>query len=87
MQTRDNFIDSLTEKVSSLLSGNGESGKFSDELRKNLRAMVESAVRKLDIVSREEFETQAAVLRRSLEKIEQLEQQLEELSGQIEKSA
>lgn len=85
MQPSANFIDSLTEKVSSLLSGSGEANGFQKDLKKNVRAVVASAVSKLDIVSKEEFDAQAAVLKRSREKIDKMEQQLAELTAQLDK--
>lgn len=44
------------------------------------KALLESAIQKLDLVSREEFETQQAVLLRTREKLETLEQKLDELN-------
>tara|TARA_R110000868_G_scaffold179802_4_gene420169 strand:+ start:13901 stop:14134 length:234 start_codon:yes stop_codon:yes gene_type:complete len=52
------------------------------ELEKNLRALASSSFSKLDLVSREEFEAQTAVLARTREKLEQLERQLEQLNQQ-----
>lgn len=48
---------------------------------KELRALLESALRKMNLVSREEFDAQQAVLQRTREKLEQLEQQMAELEG------
>ncbi len=46
---------------------------------KELRALLESALRKMNLVSREEFDAQQAVLQRTREKLEALERQLAEL--------
>lgn len=48
-----------------------------------LRAMLNSALEKLDIVSRAEFDAQAAVLQRTREKIIELEQQLSTLEQEV----
>lgn len=53
------------------------------ELEKNLRALANSSFNKLDLVGREEFEAQTAVLARTREKIEALEKQFDELSHQL----
>ncbi len=48
---------------------------------KELRVLLESALRKMNLVSREEFDAQQAVLQRTREKLEQIEQQLAELES------
>ncbi|MAZ87192.1 MAG: hypothetical protein CL693_06070 [Cellvibrionaceae bacterium] len=49
---------------------------------KELRSLLESAVRKMNLVSREEFDAQQAVLLRTREKLESLQAQLTELEQQ-----
>lgn len=49
---------------------------------RELRALLENALRKMNLVSREEFDAQQAVLLRTREKLERLEAQLEELESQ-----
>ena len=46
------------------------------DLEKNLRAVLESALGRLELVGREEFEVQRAVLARTREKLETLEQRV-----------
>jgi len=43
------------------------------DLEKNLRVAVDSALRKMNLVTREEFEVQSAVLERTRSRLEQLE--------------
>jgi BMFP domain-containing protein YqiC len=50
-----------------------------DDINRNLRAALEGGLAKLDLVTREEFDVQAAVLLRTREKLERLEQQVAEL--------
>ncbi len=52
------------------------------DIEKNLKALAQSTFSKMDMVSRDEFEAQKAVLQRTREKLDQLEQQLAELSKQ-----
>ena len=49
------------------------------DLEKNFRSVLKSGLGKLDLVTREEFEVQEAVLQRTREKLEALEQRLSEL--------
>ncbi len=57
-----------------------------DDLRKNIRAVLESNLARLELVTRAEFDAQSAVLARTREKIEQMEQRVKELEALLEKS-
>ena len=48
-----------------------------------MRSLLESLLRKLNLVSREEFDAQAAVLLRTREKLQDLEGQLADLETKI----
>lgn len=48
-------------------------GALQDDFERNLRAALEAALRQLNLVSRDEFDVQAAVLQRTREKLESLE--------------
>ncbi|MDG1818961.1 MAG: accessory factor UbiK family protein [Porticoccaceae bacterium] len=50
-----------------------------DEVQMQMRSAMTSALQKMNLVTREEFDTQQAVLRRSREKLDNLEQQIAEL--------
>ena len=47
-----------------------------DDLEKNFRSVLQSGLSKLDLVTREDFEVQEAVLQRTREKLELLEERL-----------
>lgn len=49
------------------------------DLESNFRAVLRASLAKLDLVTRDEFEVQEAVLARTREKLEALEKRLEEL--------
>ena len=51
------------------------------ELEDNFRSVLRDGLAKLDLVTREEFEVQQAVLARSREKLERLEEQLKSLES------
>lgn len=54
------------------------------DIEQNIRAVLESNLRQMNLVSREEFDVQTALLERTQQKLVQLEQQLEELKSQQE---
>ena len=49
---------------------------------KNVRAMVESLLRRLDLVTREEFDVQAALLARTRERLEALDARVKQMEAQ-----
>ena len=51
------------------------------DLEKNLRALLQSAFSRLDLVTREEFDVQREVLARTRAKLPELEAKLAELEG------
>lgn len=53
------------------------------DMEKNLRAALQSALGKLELVTRDEFEVQSAVLQRTREKLENLEARVDELEKQL----
>lgn len=54
------------------------------DIEKNLRAMLGSAVSRLNLVTREEFDVQAKVLARTREKLAQLEARIAELEKSLQ---
>ena len=55
------------------------------DLENNFRAVLQSGLAKLDLVTRREFDVQAGVLKRTREKLESLEARLAELQTALEK--
>jgi hypothetical protein len=51
------------------------------DVEKNINALLKGAFTKMELVTREEFEVQAEVLRHTREKLEALEARLAELEG------
>jgi ubiquinone biosynthesis accessory factor UbiK len=58
---------------------------FRQELETNFRAMLQNGLEKLDLVSREQFETQRELLARSRAKLDDLEKQVRTLEAQLKK--
>jgi BMFP domain-containing protein YqiC len=72
----------LGEVIKQLNEMLGESG-LKGEMDKSVRSLVQTALGRLDVVSREEFDTQAQILQRTRARVEELEKELEALSEQI----
>jgi BMFP domain-containing protein YqiC len=49
---------------------------FREDLERNFRVVLQSGLARLDLVTRQEFDIQAAVLRRSRERLEELENRI-----------
>lgn len=49
---------------------------FRDDLERNFRAVLQGGLARLDLVTRQEFDIQSAVLRRSRERLEELEKRI-----------
>lgn len=58
---------------------------FVEEVDRNARALAQSALRRLDFVSRDEFDAQAAVLQRTQAKVAALESEVAALTEAIER--
>ncbi|MDH5191846.1 MAG: accessory factor UbiK family protein [Gammaproteobacteria bacterium] len=75
------IIDELVKRVADALPK--ELRETQSDIEKNIRSLVEAALEKMDLVTREEFDTQVSVLARSRNKIEELEKQVAELEKQL----
>ena len=73
----DNSIEKLAKKLADTVPDGLRS--MQKELEQNFRSVLRAGLGKLDLVTREEFEVQEAVLVRTREKLEALEKRLAEL--------
>ncbi|MAQ72736.1 MAG: hypothetical protein CMD49_00305 [Gammaproteobacteria bacterium] len=73
MQSSDRLIE-LVEKLSSLIPEGSQ--EFKDDVKNNIKVLLEDYLRKLKLVSREEFDIQKEVLLKTRLKIEELEKKL-----------
>ena len=71
----DESIENLARKLVAAVPEGLRSMR--EDLENNFRAVLSSSLSKLDLVTREEFEVQEAVLLRTREKLEALEKRLE----------
>lgn len=56
-----------------------------DDLERNFRVVLQSGLARLDLVTRQEFDIQAAVLQRSRERLEELERRIAALEKSPQK--
>ncbi|GEM_PF-76453 len=78
------FLDAISDQASRLFSG--DTAQPRAELEGQFKALMQSAFSKLELVSREEFDSQMAVLARTRARLEALEKQfaaLEERLGSV----
>jgi hypothetical protein len=74
------FLDDLQQRISQLLAGTPAA-----DIQKNLKAVLTQQFARLDLVTREEFDTQAQVLARTREKLAALEQRLAAIEAAAQK--
>ena len=73
----DDSVESLASKLAEAVPEGLRSMR--EDLENNFRAVLRSSLSKLDLVTREEFEVQEAVLAKTRDKLEALEARLKEL--------
>ena len=73
-------IGDVVGQFGNLLGDNG----LRTEVDRGLRSLAQSALTRMDVVSRDEFDTQAAILARTRERVSQLEQELEAVAQLLE---
>ena len=72
-------LDDLASKIASNLP-NTDPG-VSEDFRKNVRALLESAFKDMNLVTREEFDVQVALLERTRARLEAIQKKLEQLDS------
>ena len=75
-----NKIQEISDKIGKII----EDSPISD-IKDNVNALLQSTFTKLELVSREEFDVQTQVLKRTREKIEELERKLDALQARSKK--
>ncbi|MDE2408090.1 MAG: accessory factor UbiK family protein [Xanthomonadaceae bacterium] len=77
-------LDDLARRLSNLVPPGLREGR--EELQQNFKSVLQAGLGKLDLVTREEFDVQRAVLARTRDKLDALESQLAELAEQAEQA-
>ena len=68
-------LEELSRRISSLIPGDIK--HMQDDIENNIHSLLQTSLAKMNLVTREEFDVQSAVLQRTREKLEQLEQLVE----------
>ena len=76
-QSRIRKLDDLTKQILSLLPTGTE--QLRADLHRNVRAVLNGALARMDLVTREEFDVQAELLTRTRQKLDKLERLIEAL--------
>jgi ubiquinone biosynthesis accessory factor UbiK len=74
-------IDSIADRIAHAIPPG--LNHFKDDMEKNIHGLLQSGLSKLDLVSREEFEVQKAVLAKTRSRLEALEIRVAELEKQL----
>jgi BMFP domain-containing protein YqiC len=76
-------IGDFFEQVQGMLGDGG----LKTEVDKGVKSLAQSALGKLDMVSRDEFDNQAEILRRTRARVEELEQEVAALAAELESTS
>ena len=76
-----NQIDELARRLSGLVPPALREGR--DEMQDNFKAALQSGLARLDLVTREEFDVQRAVLARTREQLESLRSLVEQMETRL----
>ncbi|KEQ14051.1 accessory factor UbiK family protein [Endozoicomonas numazuensis] len=77
MIDKASLIGSIAGKAGQVLGG--QKSQTREDIEHNIKALVGSALAKFELVTRDEFDTQVAVLKHTRERLEALEKKVAEL--------
>ncbi|MCP5208216.1 MAG: accessory factor UbiK family protein [Hahellaceae bacterium] len=80
MLTPQQLFSAINDQIGQVLPGVAKHAQ--EDFHNHLKIVVASVLSKLDLVTREEFDTQVEVLRKTREKVERLEKVVAELEAQ-----
>lgn len=81
---KPNQIDELAKKLAGFMPSSVQT--LQEDIESNIRGGLESGLRKMNLVGREEFDIQNAVLQRTREKLESLEKTVATLEAQLQEN-
>lgn len=76
------FFDELSRRIAQAVPPSARA--LQDDFEQSVRAALQRSLAKLDLVTREEYDVQVAVLAKTRLKLEQLEQEVEQLRKLVE---
>jgi len=74
-------IDELARRLSSLVPGSLRESR--EELQQNFKSVLQTGLGKLDLVTRDEFDVQRAVLLRTRDKLNELQRSIAQIEAQL----
>lgn len=77
MRPDPDFLNDMAKRLAASLPGSLQQAR--EDMERNFRAVLEAGLRRMDLVTREEFEAQAALLKRTRERLEELAARAERL--------
>jgi BMFP domain-containing protein YqiC len=84
MKAPEDFLDGLTEQLNQFVAQGKQSG---EDIRHNIRSLVQSQLSKLDVVNREDFDVQQAILEKTRVQLIQLESKLADLEKRLDENS
>lgn len=81
MMTKHSLLSDFATKAHDLLGDTAEQAK--EDIEQNIKALIGSTLTKLDLITRDEFDDQTAVLRHTRERVEALEKKVAELEQRL----
>lgn len=82
--TKPTQIDELAKKLADFMPSSVQN--LQEDIETNIRGGLESGLRKMNLIGREEFDIQNAVLMRTREKLEVLEKIVANLEAQLQEN-
>ncbi|MEM8549000.1 MAG: accessory factor UbiK family protein [Pseudomonadota bacterium] len=79
--TTEDSIRALARRLAGVIPQNMRTA--GEDIERNMRSVLDTGLAKMNLVSREEFDVQAAVLERTRARLEELEDTLAELEAQL----
>lgn len=79
MDSRKDFLSQIQQNLSDLIANSPAA-----DVEKNMKAFMGQAFTRMDLLTREEFDTQLALLERALARITSLEQRVQELESKLD---
>lgn len=78
MMNRTQWLEDFQRNLSDLIARSPAA-----DLERNVKAVMGQAFTKMDLITREEFDVQADLLARALERVDQLSAQIQQLESRI----
>ena len=78
MENMEKIFKNIQKKITESIPEDIDALK--GDLKQNIQAAIETQIKKLDLVTREELEIQELILKRTREKLEKLEKDIESLN-------